>query len=119
VKDLRQYKSREWFAILGGEDRIYVKRDWFGTVMDKNYGVTNGNERLMGDGKTCFNPVPFYFNFIFINSYYQSLYYMSSLFVIVRFDKCIVLPLCYLKIVLMFIINNFITPLIANISSKL
>ena len=50
MKDLRQYKSREWFAILGGEDRIYVKRDWFGTVMDKNYGVTNGNERLMGDG---------------------------------------------------------------------
>ena len=27
---------REWSAIPGGEDRIYVKRDWFGTVMDKN-----------------------------------------------------------------------------------
>ena len=53
MKDLRQYKSREWFAILGGEDRIYVKRDWFGTVMDKNYGVTKGNERLMGDQLTA------------------------------------------------------------------
>ena len=30
-------------------DRIYIKRDWFGTVMDKNYGVTKGNERLMGE----------------------------------------------------------------------
>jgi hypothetical protein len=28
---------------------IYIKRDWFGTVMEKNYGVTKGNERLMGE----------------------------------------------------------------------
>jgi hypothetical protein len=50
VKDLRQYKSREWSAIPGGGDRIYIKRDWFGTVMNKNYGVTKRKERLMGDG---------------------------------------------------------------------
>jgi hypothetical protein len=40
------------FDKTGGEDRIYVKRDWFGTVMDKNNGVTKGNERLMGDQVT-------------------------------------------------------------------
>jgi ABC-type uncharacterized transport system YnjBCD substrate-binding protein len=37
----------------GGGDRIYIKRDWFGTVMDKNYGVTKGNERLRGDQVTA------------------------------------------------------------------
>ena len=34
-------------------DRLYIKRDWFGTAMDKNYGVTKGNERLMGDQMTA------------------------------------------------------------------
>ena len=33
--------------------RIYIKRDWFGTAMDKNYGVAKRNERLIGDQVTA------------------------------------------------------------------
>jgi hypothetical protein len=34
-------------------DTGYISRDWFGTAMDKNYGVAKGNEKIMGDQVTA------------------------------------------------------------------